>query len=72
MMIHELLFSTVHEQPTSVITPTLFVAAPAVCVATLVVRVNPQPAPSCSTAKSCPAILMMAERAMAVGFASTL
>ena len=70
--IHAFVFSTVHGQPSSVVTATVFVAGLGVCVKLFVARLKVQPAAACETAKSNPAIRNTAERSSAVGFASTL
>ena len=70
MTIHAFVLSTVHGQPSSVVTATVFVAGLAVCVKELVARLKTQDAPDCEITKSSPAIFTVPERSSAVGFAA--
>ena len=60
----------VHTQPSSVVTETAPVIAPAPCVAPLAPSAKVQPAPACETVNVRPPITNTLERGSEVGFAS--
>ena len=65
-MTHGFVFTTLHAQPTRVVTDREFVSASALCKALLVESANVQAAPDCVTVKFCPAMLKTPVRASAV------
>ena len=69
---HGFVFTTLHAQPSNVVTASEFVSAPAPCAALFVESVKVQAAPDCVTVKFWFAMLTTPVRLSAVGFASTL